>query len=81
MAQEIEEQPVIGFQRPGHVDDEVGEVLLLLAQRQAVPVELLLALHAVGAVAHGPMMSSSYVGLVDRVAPVAGFPAGPAACR
>ena len=32
MAQEIEEQPVIGFQRPGHVEDEVGKVLLLLAQ-------------------------------------------------
>ena len=32
MAQEIEEQPVIGFQRLGRVEDEVGKVLLLLAQ-------------------------------------------------
>ncbi len=55
MAQEIEEQPVIGFQRPGHVEDEVGKVLLLLAQGQAVPVKsLFMALYAVGAVAHGP---------------------------
>ena len=32
MAQEVEEQPVIGFQGLGSIDDEVGEILLLLAQ-------------------------------------------------
>ena len=55
MAQEVEEQPVIGFQGLGSIDDEVGEILLLLAQGQAVPEQPgLAALYAVGAVAQGP---------------------------
>ncbi|MNQ94649.1 hypothetical protein D3C85_1101720 [compost metagenome] len=55
VAQEVEEQPVIGFQGLGSIDDEVGEILLLLAQGQAVPEQSgLAALYAVGAVAQAP---------------------------
>lgn len=51
-AQEVEKQPVVGFQRLLQADEKVGEVLLLEPQRLAIPVKLLLVLlNVVGAVA------------------------------
>ncbi|MNQ88404.1 hypothetical protein D3C85_1036640 [compost metagenome] len=55
VAQEVEEQPIIGLQRLGGIDEEVGEILLLLAQGQAVPIlPRLVSLDPVGAVAERP---------------------------
>lgn len=51
-AQEVEKQPVVGFQRLLQADEKVGEILLLEPQRLAIPVKLLLVLlNVVGAVA------------------------------
>ena len=73
-AQEVEKQPVIGFQWMLQADEKVGEVLLLQAQRLAVPIELLLVLfHVVGAVAQPGDEFVAVGGLlrIDLLEPVA----------